>query len=76
MPFFFPSDWFQVQVVDQDERFLENASHQGPRIERCLWAAVQLAKLDRWITYDEPTRQFQATDFARSLVLLRPGSQS
>lgn len=75
MPCFFPSDWFQVQLVDEDERCLENASHQGPRIERCLWAAVQLSKFNRWIVYDETTKQFQATDFAQSLALPTPSKQ-
>lgn len=40
---YFPSGFFEGQVVDEDERTLELPSHVAPRAERCLWLGVQLA---------------------------------
>ena len=40
---YFPSDFFEGQVVDEDERTLELPSHAAPRAERCLWLGIQLA---------------------------------
>ena len=56
-PGFFELD----QLVDEDERLLEQPSHQAPRVERCLWSAIQLTKLtDRWMSYDYTTKEFTA----------------
>ena len=44
-PYYFPSDFFEGQVVDEDERTLELPSHTAPRAERCLWLGVRLASV-------------------------------
>ncbi len=42
---YFPSGFFEGQVVDEDERTLELPSHAAPRAERCLWLGIQLASV-------------------------------
>ena len=44
-PYYFPSGFFEGQVVDEDERTLELPSHAAPRAERCLWLGVRLASV-------------------------------
>ncbi|KIW21856.1 uncharacterized protein PV07_12723 [Cladophialophora immunda] len=66
-PYYFPSDFFEGDVVDEDERQLELPSHTAPRTERCLWLGARLASLNRYITYDRSTKQFGCTSFALSL---------
>jgi hypothetical protein len=43
--FYFPGNFFNGQLVDEDRRYLEPSSHAGPRAERCLWLGVQLASV-------------------------------
>ena len=43
--YYFPSDFFDGQVVDEDERTLEMPSHAAPRAERCLWLGHKLASV-------------------------------
>jgi hypothetical protein len=71
-PFYFPPDFFEGEVVDEDERTLELPSHAAPRAERCIWLGARLASLNRYITYDLTTKQFGCTEFALSL----PGNAS
>ncbi|EXJ62667.1 hypothetical protein A1O7_03105 [Cladophialophora yegresii CBS 114405] len=71
-PFYFPPDFFEGQVVDEDERTLELPSHAAPRAERCIWLGARLASLNRYITYNLTTKQFGCTKFALSL----PGHSS
>ncbi|KIW76073.1 hypothetical protein Z517_10818 [Fonsecaea pedrosoi CBS 271.37] len=66
-PYYFPSDFFEGQVVDEDERSLELPSHAAPRAERCLWLGVRLASLNRYFTYDASTKKYGCTNFALSL---------
>ncbi|KAK5046245.1 hypothetical protein LTR84_008388 [Exophiala bonariae] len=68
--YYFPGDFFDGQVVDEDERTLEMPSHAAPRAERCLWLGHKLASLNRYITYDDKTKLFAATDLASSLAAL------
>ncbi|KAI1612193.1 hypothetical protein EDD36DRAFT_420044 [Exophiala viscosa] len=63
----YPPDFFEREVVDEDERTLEIPSHAAPRAERCLWLGVRLASLKRYITYDFQTKQFACTAFALTL---------
>ena len=42
---YFPSGFFEGQVVDEDARILELPSHAAPRAERCLWLGIQLAEV-------------------------------
>ncbi|OAP61247.1 hypothetical protein AYL99_03448 [Fonsecaea erecta] len=67
-PYYFPSDFFEGEVADEDERALELPSHTAPRAERCLWLGVRLASLNRYMTYDALTKQFGCTSFALSLA--------
>ncbi|KAK5188818.1 hypothetical protein LTR72_011402 [Exophiala xenobiotica] len=41
--YYFPDDFFEGQVVDEDDRTLELPSHAASRAERCLWLGVRLA---------------------------------
>jgi len=48
MIYYYKSDFFNNEdLVDEDERMLEQPSHQAPRVERCLWAGIQLARTVR-----------------------------
>lgn len=47
--FYKPGFFDKDELVDEDERLLEQPSHQTPRVERCLWAAIQLAETVRGI---------------------------
>ena len=85
--YYFPADFFEGNLVDEDERSLELPSHAAPWAERCLWLGVQLAsvsessfffprwltlpKLNRWIRYDNQIKQCSVTHFARSLESIR-----
>ncbi|KAK5076668.1 hypothetical protein LTS08_005839 [Lithohypha guttulata] len=61
--FFKPED-----LVDEDERLLEQPSHQAPRVERCLYCAIQLTKLtNRWMSYDYKDKKFSTTEFIREI---------
>jgi len=60
-PNYLPADFFEGQVVDEDERTLELPSHAAPRTERCLYIGVQLAACDRWLIYNSTTKEFTAT---------------
>ena len=44
-PYYFLPNFFEGQVVDEDERTLELPSHAAPRAERCLWLGVKLASV-------------------------------
>ncbi|EXJ83887.1 hypothetical protein A1O1_07516 [Capronia coronata CBS 617.96] len=67
--YYFPADFFEGQVVDEDERTLELPSHAAPRAERCLWLGVKLAQLNRYLIYDLKSKQFSCTEFATSLEI-------
>ncbi|KAJ4514460.1 hypothetical protein HRR73_005488 [Exophiala dermatitidis] len=56
--YYFPSDFFEGDVVDEDERTLELPSHAAPRAERCLWLGVRLAQV-----CTAPVNLFQKTSF-------------
>ncbi|KAK5953876.1 hypothetical protein OHC33_005147 [Knufia fluminis] len=69
MTYYYEPNFFDKDaLVDEDERLLEQPSHQAPRVERCLWAGIQLAETtDRWLSYDRTTKQFSTTAFSRDL---------
>ncbi|KAK5309721.1 hypothetical protein LTR70_010060 [Exophiala xenobiotica] len=69
MIYYYKGDFFNNEdLVDEDERMLEQPSHQAPRVERCLWAGIQLARTtDRWLHYDEQTKQFSTTTFLQNM---------
>ncbi|KAJ9663494.1 hypothetical protein H2198_000760 [Neophaeococcomyces mojaviensis] len=70
MAYYYPKKFFEKEgLVDEDERLLEQPSHQAPRVERCLYCAIQLASTtDRWLKYDRHTKEFSTSEFARNLV--------
>lgn len=48
MTYYYEANFFDKDaLVDEDERLLEQPSHQAPRVERCLWAGIQLAETVR-----------------------------
>ncbi|OAP54120.1 hypothetical protein AYL99_11655 [Fonsecaea erecta] len=67
-PYYFPSNFFEGEVVDQDDRALELPSYTAPRTARCLWLGVRLASLNRYMTYDTSTKQFGCTKLASQLA--------
>ncbi|KAL1866030.1 hypothetical protein Daus18300_006931 [Diaporthe australafricana] len=57
----FPSDWFNSDKVDDDEKTFELASMTEQRKERVLWLGYHLAAPGKWITYDKQSKQFSVT---------------
>jgi hypothetical protein len=55
---YFPADFFEGNLVDEDERSLELPSHAAPRAERCLWLGVQLASVSYIYTMCSPITNF------------------
>ncbi|KAK6362433.1 hypothetical protein LTS17_012869 [Exophiala oligosperma] len=64
---YYAPEFFEGQVTDEDDRILELPSHAAPRVQRCLWLAVRLASLKRYIAYDSISKQFSCTDFTQAL---------
>lgn len=48
--YYYPDDFFEGQVVDEDERTLERPSHAAPRAERCLWLGMRLTSVSEAVT--------------------------
>lgn len=63
--YYFPSDFFEGQVVDEDERTLELPSHAAPRAERCLWLGVRLASV--CLTIRQRLRSLLLTNLVKPL---------
>ncbi|KAI1872276.1 hypothetical protein JX265_001600 [Neoarthrinium moseri] len=55
---YFPVDWFSNDKIDDDEKYFEVASMTDERKERILWLGCRIAKLGKWLTYDESIHQF------------------
>ncbi|KAI1382541.1 uncharacterized protein F4822DRAFT_150776 [Hypoxylon trugodes] len=55
---YFPVDWFSNDKIDDDEKYFEVASMTDDRKERILWLACRIAKLGKWLTYDETLHAF------------------
>jgi hypothetical protein len=54
--YYYPTDSFTGQVVDEDDRQLELPSHAGPRAERCLWLGARIASvsvLSHWDNFKQ-----------------------
>ncbi|PHH77772.1 hypothetical protein CDD82_3363 [Ophiocordyceps australis] len=58
---YFPSGWFDNDRIDDDERTLEPPSKTLDRQERILWIGRRLARMDKWLTWDDATRRFGVT---------------
>ncbi|KAI1417371.1 hypothetical protein F5Y13DRAFT_152634 [Hypoxylon sp. FL1857] len=55
---YYPNDWFSNDKIDDDEKYFEVASMTDDRKERILWLGCRIAKLAKWLTYDETLHQF------------------
>ncbi|KAI1472479.1 uncharacterized protein F4812DRAFT_454293 [Daldinia caldariorum] len=55
---YFPNDWFSNDKIDDDEKYFEVASMTGERKERIIWLGCRIAKLGKWLTYDEALHKF------------------
>lgn len=62
--YFFPKDFFDNSVNEDEGRFIEVPSITLERTHRCLWLGVRIATLNRWITYDSSTKSFSTTALA------------
>lgn len=56
----FPTDWFSSDKVSEDEKSFELPSMTEIRRERVLWLACKLASHEKWILYDQESKQFSA----------------
>ncbi|KAL4887814.1 hypothetical protein BDV59DRAFT_189850 [Aspergillus ambiguus] len=66
----YPPHYFDGGPTDDEGRNIEWPSLWLVRTHKCLWLAVQLAKFNRWITYDSATHEFSVTPFALELEQL------
>ncbi|KAE8354839.1 hypothetical protein BDV28DRAFT_130260 [Aspergillus coremiiformis] len=64
---YYPPSFFEDCPSDEDGRNVERESLSLSRMYRCLWLGVRLAKFNRWIVYDPPSRTFSMTPFAVEL---------
>lgn len=67
--YYFPPGFFHGALMDEEDRNIDLPSHTVPRVERCLWLGRQLASLQRWLTYDIQTDQFEAIPFSVPIAL-------
>ncbi|PHH59166.1 hypothetical protein CDD81_3668 [Ophiocordyceps australis] len=59
---YFPPRWFDNDRIDDDERTLEPPSKTLDRQERILWIGRRLARMDKWLTWNDATRRFWVTN--------------
>lgn len=50
---YFPLKWFSGEVVEEDEKYFEQASMVDARKERILWIGRQIASVGKWLLWDE-----------------------
>ena len=55
---FFPKTWFVDAKVDDEERMVEQSSHDAYRTIIVLWLAARICSLNRWINFDKNTQSF------------------
>ncbi|KAK4069273.1 hypothetical protein Trihar35433_5852 [Trichoderma harzianum] len=53
---YFPLKWFSGEVVEEDEKYFEQASMVDARKERILWIGRQIASVGKWLLWDENAR--------------------
>ena len=58
---YFPTNWFDNQKIDEDEKYFEPGSTVGKRRERILWIGRRIASQEKWLLWDNDTRQFSVT---------------
>ena len=64
---YYPATWFSDADVDDEERVLELPSMAAPRSERILWNGFNIAKRQKWVLFNDATKMFEESPFARSL---------
>ncbi|KAF3066258.1 hypothetical protein CFAM422_009350 [Trichoderma lentiforme] len=85
---YFPLNWFSGEVVEEDEKYFEQASMVDARKERILWIGRQISSVGQWLLWDAENSTFTVadeydTDFtaktpevgAREIVSLGLGAQ-
>lgn len=60
----FPQTWFTDAKVDDEERMLEQSSHDSYRTIRVLWLAARICSAKQWISYDDEKRTFIVAEYA------------
>ena len=60
---FFPETWFIDAKVDDEERMLEQSSHDAYRKIRVFWLAARICSIKRWIKFDKETQTFTITKY-------------
>ena len=55
---FFPESWFVDAKVDDEERMVEQSSHDAYRTIIVLWLGARISSLQRWINFDKETQRF------------------
>lgn len=85
---YFPLKWFSGEVVEEDEKYFEQASMVDARKERILWIGRQIASVGKWLLWDENARFTVPDEYdieftaktpevgAREIVSLGAGSHS
>jgi len=63
----YPYTWFSDAAIDDEERALELPSMAGPRRERVLWHGHRIAASKKWLLYDESSKTFIVSDYAKGL---------
>ena len=56
--YYYPSDFFTGEIVDEDERQLELPSHAAPRAERCLWLGARIASVSCGLVWTISNRMY------------------
>ena len=64
---YYPATWFSDADVDDEERVLELPSMAAPRSERILWNGYNVAKRQKWMLFNNTTKTFEESAFAKSL---------
>ena len=68
----YPSTWFSDAAIDDEERALELPSMAGPRRERVLWHGHRIAASKKWLLYNESSKTFIISDYAKGLRRSEP----
>ncbi|OAA56287.1 hypothetical protein SPI_07898 [Niveomyces insectorum RCEF 264] len=59
----FPHAWFDiVDIMDDDDRFMESEPMAELRRERILWLAWKLARYEKWLVYDATKHEFSVAN--------------
>lgn len=59
---YFPLNWFSGEVVEEDEKYFEQASMVDARKERILWIGRQISSVGQWLLWDAENSTFTVAD--------------